>query len=96
VFFVQCELNFQNKTRSFRLDRAKVNFAQSYLKGMALEYFEPDLLSGATDVRPDWMDDYTEFMLELQNNFGPHDPVGMQRCNSNNSLCARNSASTHT
>jgi hypothetical protein len=76
AFFVQCELNFQNKTRSFRSDRAKVNFAQSYLKGMALEYFEPDLLSDATNVRPDWMDDYTEFMLELQNNFGPHDPVG--------------------
>jgi hypothetical protein len=75
AFFVQCELNFQNKTRSFRSDQAKVNFALSYLKGMALEYFEPDLLSDATNVCPDWMDDYTKFMLELQNNFGPHDPV---------------------
>ncbi|KIK86995.1 hypothetical protein PAXRUDRAFT_14459 [Paxillus rubicundulus Ve08.2h10] len=24
----------------------------------------------------DWMDDYWEFILELQTNFGPHDPVG--------------------
>jgi hypothetical protein len=76
AFFVQCELNFQNKPRAFRTDRAKVTFAQSYLKGMALEWFEPDLLSGNTLDQPDWMDDYSEFMLELQTNFGPHDPVG--------------------
>jgi len=76
AFFVQCELNFQSKPKTFRLDRAKVNFAQSYLKGMALELFEPDLLSGGLSSRPDWMDDYSEFMLELQTNFGPHDPSG--------------------
>jgi hypothetical protein len=76
AFFVQCELNFQSKPRAFRSDRAKVTFAQSYLKGMALEWFEPDLLSGSEHVQPDWMDDYAEFMLELQTNFGPHDPVG--------------------
>lgn len=76
AFFVQCELNFQSKPKAFRTGRAKVNFAQSYLKGMALEWFEPDLLSDGTDVRPDWMDDYSEFMLELQTNFGPHDPSG--------------------
>jgi hypothetical protein len=52
AFFVQCELNFQNKTRSFRSDWAKANFAQSYLKGMALEYFEPSLLMFA---RTGWM-----------------------------------------
>src|SRR5882757_3869773 len=44
---------------------------------MALEWFEPDLLSSGT---PDdcllWMDDYTEFMTELQQNFGPHDLQG--------------------
>jgi hypothetical protein len=76
AFFVQCELNFQSKPRAFRTDRAKVTFAQSYLKGMALEWFEPDLLSGDDYNHPDWMDDYSEFMLELQTNFGPHDPVG--------------------
>jgi hypothetical protein len=76
AFFVQCELNFQSKPKTFCLDRAKVNFAQSYLKGMALEWFEPDLLSDRLSPRPDWMDDYSEFMLELQTNFGPHDPSG--------------------
>jgi hypothetical protein len=67
--FVQCELNFQSKPKTFRLDWAK-------LKGMALEWFEPDLLSGGLSSRPDWMDDYSEFMLELQTNFRPHDPSG--------------------
>jgi hypothetical protein len=76
VFFVQCELNFQSKPKTFRLDRAKVNFAQSYLKGMALEWFEPDLLSDGLSSCLDWMDDYSKFMLELQTNFRPHDPSG--------------------
>jgi len=76
AFFVQCELNFQSKPKTFHSDRAKVNFAQSYLKGMALEWFEPDLLSGRLSSRPGWVDDYSEFMLELQTNFGPHDPSG--------------------
>jgi hypothetical protein len=76
VFFVQCELNFQSKPKTFRSDQAKVNFTQSYLKGMALKWFEPDLLSDELSSRPDWMDNYSKFMLELQTNFGPHDPSG--------------------
>jgi hypothetical protein len=76
AFFVQCELNFQSKPKTFRSDRAKVNFTQSYLKGMALKWFEPDLLSDGLSSRPDWMGNYSKFMLELQTNFGPHDPSG--------------------
>jgi len=76
AFFVQCELNFQSKPKTFHSDQAKVNFAQSYLKGMALKWFEPDLLSDGLSSHPDWMDDYSEFMLELQTNFRPHDPSG--------------------
>ena len=77
VFLVQCKLNFQNCPKAFCLDHAKVTFAQSYLKGIALEWFEPDLLqSNPTSVfHPLWMDNYAEFVLELQMNFGPHDPV---------------------
>ncbi|KAG6326617.1 hypothetical protein ID866_12472 [Astraeus odoratus] len=49
---------------------------QSYLKGMALEWFEPDLLSsGNPRSCPLWMDDWTEFVIELQSTFGPHNPV---------------------
>ena len=50
TFFIQCELNFQDQPKAFQTDRVKVTFAQSYLKGMALEWFEPDLL-GMEDVK---------------------------------------------
>ena len=92
TFLVQCELNFQNHPRAFRSDHAKVTFAQFYLKGMALGWFEPDLLladnsdlssnpssdpsSNSSELRPLWMENYQEFVLELQMNFGPYDPVG--------------------
>ena len=59
------------------MERTKVTFVQSYLKGMALEWFEPDLLLAEDPaLRPLWQDDFKEFILELQTNFGPHDPVG--------------------
>ncbi|KAG6327114.1 hypothetical protein ID866_11975 [Astraeus odoratus] len=57
-------------------DRAKVVFTQSYLKEMALKWFEPDLLSsGNPGSHPLWMDDWTEFVIELQSTFSPHNPV---------------------
>jgi len=53
TFLVQCELCFQDRAKAFRQDRARVTFAQSYLKGMTLEWFEPDLLnSGDPADRP--------------------------------------------
>ena len=75
VFLVQCELNYQDRPKAFCTNHAKVTFAQSYLKGMALEWFEPDLLMEDPALRPLWMDNFREFVLELQTNFGPHDPV---------------------
>jgi len=76
TFLVQCELCFQDCTKAFRQDRARVTFAQSYLKGMTLEWFEPDLLnSGNPADRPRWMDSWVHFVAELQSTFGPHNPV---------------------
>jgi len=76
TFLVQCELCFQDRAKAFRQDRARVMFAQSYLKGMTLEWFEPDLLnSGNPADRPRWMDSWVHFVAELQSTFGPHDPV---------------------
>ena len=67
---MQCELNFQDRPKAFSTDRAKVTFAQSYLKGMTLEWFEPDLLLVAAPVlQPLWMDNYRQFVLEFQTNF---------------------------
>jgi len=76
TFLVQCELCFQDRAKAFRQDRARVTFAQSYLKGMTLEWFEPDLLnSGDPADRPCWMDSWVHFIAELQSTFGPHDPI---------------------
>jgi len=76
TFLVQCELCFQDRAKAFCQDRARVTFAQSYLKGMTLEWFEPDLLnSGNPADRPRWMDSWVHFVAELQSTFGPHDPV---------------------
>ncbi|KIO10670.1 hypothetical protein M404DRAFT_128725 [Pisolithus tinctorius Marx 270] len=76
AFFIQCKLNFQDQPWAFRTDHAKVIFAQSYHKGMALEWFKPDLLGlNNPNDRPLWMDSWREFILELQTTFGPHDLV---------------------
>jgi len=67
---------FRIKPRHSALIRAKVTFAQSYLKGMTLEWFEPDLLnSGNLADRPRWIDSWVHFIAELQSTFGPHDPI---------------------
>jgi len=56
--------------------RARVTFTQPYLKGMALKWFEPDLLNS---TNPHacllWMDNYAQFVSELKSNFGPHNPI---------------------
>ncbi|KAG6326325.1 hypothetical protein ID866_12764, partial [Astraeus odoratus] len=76
TFLVQCKLNFQDHPHVFHLDHSKVTFAQSYLKGMALKWFEPDLLSSSNpEDHPLWMDDWKEFVIELQSMFGPHNLV---------------------
>ncbi|KAG6325762.1 hypothetical protein ID866_13327 [Astraeus odoratus] len=73
-FLIQCELNFRDRPQAFHLDSRKVSFALSFLKGIALAWFEPDLLNAIPDAEPTWADDYSEFVIELTTNFGPHDP----------------------
>ncbi|KAG6327833.1 hypothetical protein ID866_11256 [Astraeus odoratus] len=75
-FLVQCELNFCDRPQAFCLDSQKVGFALSFLKGITLTWFKPNLLSSIPGAEPAWADDYLEFIIELTTNFGPHDPVG--------------------
>jgi len=80
TFLVQCELCFQDRAKAFCLDRAKVTFTQSYLKGMTLEWFELDLLNSRDPAdHPRWMDSWVHFIAELQSTFGPHDPIAEPR-----------------
>ncbi|KAG6327384.1 hypothetical protein ID866_11705 [Astraeus odoratus] len=75
-FLVQCELNFYDRPQAFHLDMWKVGFAFSFLKGIALTWFEPDLLDAIPGTEPAWANDYSEFVIKLTTNFSPHDPVG--------------------
>ena len=45
----------------------------SYLKGTVLDWFE--LLLTSSDSLP-WLDNYSNFIVELKNNFRLHDPEG--------------------
>ena len=73
AFIVQCTLTFHDRPAAFPNDSAKVTYALSYLKGTALDWFEPGLM--ALD-EPRWLNSYSAFLSELKLNFGPHDPEG--------------------
>ena len=75
AFLVQCELNFQDRPKVFWTDCTKVVFTQSYLKGIALEWFKLDLLNSDPTFCPLWMNDHAVFVDDLKANFSPHDPV---------------------
>ena len=72
-FLVQCTLNFHNRPDTFTSNSDKVTFTLSYLKGTGLDWFEPSLTSSESSP---WLDDYSNFVGELKNNFGSHDPKG--------------------
>ena len=76
TFLVQCKLIFTDRPKAFCQYWAKVTFTQSYLKGMALEWFELDLLDSADPNNcPHWMDSWVAFVAELHSTFSPHDPI---------------------
>ena len=72
-FLTQCLLNFCDCPDAFSNDSAKVTYVLSFLHGTVLNWFEPMLTSG--HYAP-WLTNYSTFISELQNNFGPYDPEG--------------------
>ena len=46
-----------------------------------LNWFEPSLTSGLNLA---WLDNYSDFILELRKNFRPHDPEGEGKANLEN------------
>jgi hypothetical protein len=75
TFLVQCQLNFRDRPQAFNSDRKKVTYAQSYLTGSALDWFEPDLLRAPGGRAPPWENDWERFVKELRKNFGSHNPA---------------------
>src|ERR1700676_317361 len=62
TFLVQLQLSFNDHPRTFSNDRRKVDFAISYLKGIALAHFEISLIEPDLFHPPDWQDDYTDYL----------------------------------
>jgi hypothetical protein len=75
TFLMQCRFQFRDRPAAFKDDMQKVNFALSYLRGQAFQWFEPGF-SGRLHVPPLWLDNWDEFVQELETNFGPYDDIG--------------------
>ena len=73
TFLLHCKLNFQDHPGPFPDGITKVNYVLSYLKGSALECFQPGLLD---PTMPTWASDFDLFIAELEANFGTYNPVG--------------------
>jgi len=73
TFLLQCKLNFCNHKDHFQDVLVKVSYVLSFLKGMALECFEPSLFD---NIEPAWLSDFTLFVQELESNFSTYNPVG--------------------
>ena len=73
MFIFQCKLNFHDWKDLFEDETAKVNYALSYLKGIASDCFEPTLLDLNT---PGWLLNFDLFVEELESNFSSYNPVG--------------------
>ena len=55
LFLFQCQLNFRDRPAAFATESAKVNYTVSFLRGMALDYFEPGL---SAEHEPMWLSDF--------------------------------------
>ena len=75
TFLIQLWLSFNDRPRTFADDQNKVNFAISYLKGIALAHFENSFIMPNLLNLPAW-DDYREFVSELKSYFESLGVVG--------------------
>ena len=62
TFLLLCKLNFRDRPDLFPDGTTKVNYVLSYLKGSALECFEPGLLD---PTMPAWASNFDLFVTEL-------------------------------
>ena len=74
TFIFQCQLYFWSSS-NFNNGTQQVNFALSYLKDVAQEWFEPGV-SGLLPKPPFWLKNWESFIQELQHHFGPFNKIG--------------------
>src|SRR5258708_27080080 len=69
AFLLQCQIMFNAHPQNFTSESAKVCFTISYLKKMALEWFEQGILEDDLSQPPGWKSSWTEFVKELWTHF---------------------------
>jgi hypothetical protein len=75
-FLFLCSLAFKSKAKTYKSNTAKIYFALSFLRGAALEYFEPAVMADYPnkDDQPVYLLYWVEFVEELKSNFGTASP----------------------
>ena len=68
---------FNAHPQNFTSESAKVFFTISYLKKLALEWFEQGILEDKQTQALEWRSSWTEFVKGLWTHFGPANPTGM-------------------
>jgi len=58
------------------MDIVKINFAMTYLTGVAQDWFEMDLNQEDQGILQDWLSNWNLFVDKLCQHFGLLDPVG--------------------
>ena len=87
-FLFQCRLYFRANPAQFDMDIAKINFAMTYLTGVAQDWFEVGLNQEDQGILQGWLSDWNLFVDELRRHFGLSDPVG-EVANMLDNLCMK-------
>ena len=72
AFIFQCQIFFRACEGKFREDSEKVFFAILYLRGVALDYFEPFINEPDPYQNLDFLEDWSAFVQKLSNIFGSY------------------------
>jgi len=75
-FLFQCRLFFCANPSQFSTDEEKINFALTYLSGVAQDWFEVALQQEDLGYTQPWLSTWHLFVDELRVHFGLSDPVG--------------------
>ena len=74
AFIFQCQIYFQVCKGEFTEDTKKIFFAISYLRGVALNFFEPFINEADSYQNLDFLEEWPAFVQKLSNLFGSYPP----------------------
>jgi len=87
-FLFQYRLYFHANPAQFDTDIVKINFAMTYLTGVAQDWFEVGLNQEDQGILQDWLSDWNLFVNKLHQHFGLSDLIG-KAANMLDNLCMK-------